>query len=412
MLLRGCQRVEQGGVGSSDLPFPEHVPFHEPDVTDSDVAAVAAVLRHGWLTTGQQCERLEAELAEYLGVPHVVTMSSCTAALETASAALRLRRGARVGVPTWTFVASALAPARHGARPVLLDVSPDDLNLSPDALDRALGQGLDAVVAVHFGGVPVSPAVHELCAARGVPIIEDAAHALGARDHRGMVAGQDSVAACFSFYATKNLTAGEGGALATADGALDAFARSHRLHGLSRDAWSRYLPGGTAEYDVVAAGIKANLPDVLAALARSQLRRFGESQSRRRAAVVRYRHALAELTDVRPVPTELVEGGADHLMAVLLPADVDRTEVMRTMAEHGIGTSIHFRPLHHFDWFCRHAEVGPGGTPVADRLWPRALSLPLHPRLEASQVDRVCEALGTAIRKARSQPARGRMIPA
>ncbi|HEX2065020.1 MAG TPA: DegT/DnrJ/EryC1/StrS family aminotransferase [Acidimicrobiales bacterium] len=388
------------------------MPFAEPDVSESDVEAVAAVLRSGWLTTGGECARLEQELAAHLGCTHVVATSSCTTALETAFAALRLGPGARVGVPTWTFVASALAPARHGARPVLLDVGPDDLNLAPHALLRALEQGLDAVVGVHFAGVPLAAAVHDMCAEHGVPLVEDAAHALGAVDHRGTVAGQGSVAACYSFYATKNLPAGEGGALATEDGELAEFARSYRLHGLSVDAWARYQPGGNAQYDLVRAGIKANLPDVLAAVARSQLRRFEENQARRRAAVRRYREALAEVPGVRPFPAALAEGGADHLMVVLLPSEVDRGRVTEAMAEQGIGTSVHFQPLHRFEWFRRHAEVGPGGTPVADRLWPRALSLPLHPRLRPEQVDRVCEALGAAVRRARTAQARGRTTPA
>ncbi len=260
--------------------------------------------------------------------------------------------------------------------------------------------------------MPLSPAVHDACADHGVPLVEDAAHALGAADHRGVVAGQGNVAACYSFYATKNLPAGEGGALATDHEELAQFARSYRLHGLSHDAWSRYQPGGTAEYDLVEVGIKANLPDVLAALARSQLRRFEQNQARRRALVRRYREALVEMPGVRPVPATLAEGGADHLMVVLLPPHVDRRRVIEVMAGEGIGTSVHFRPLHRFEWFRRNAEVGPGGTPVADRLWPRALSLPLHPRLEPAQLDRVCEALGTAIRRATAAPPRGRMTPA
>ena len=369
-----------------------------PDVTESDVEAVTRVLRSGWLTTGEECTRLERELASYLGAVEVVAVASCTAALEIAFAVLDLPPGARVAVPTWTFVASALAPARQGARPVLLDVDGDTLNISPGALAAELEHGLDAVVAVHFGGVPVDREVLRLCAAADVPVVEDAAHALGAEDHRGRIAGRGTVAACFSFYATKNLTAAEGGALVTESPALADFARSHRLHGLSADAFARYRPGGPASYDLRRPGMKANLPDVLAALARSQLARYEEMQARRREMVRRYRKELAGIPDVRPVPRELVEGGADHLMAVVLPEWVPRDAIRTRLAEAGIGTSVHFQPLHTFPWFAEQADVGRLGTPVADSLAPRVLSLPLHSTLTASQVDRVCEVLDDALR--------------
>lgn len=375
---------------------PDPVPFALPDIDESDVAAVSRVLRSGWLTTGDECLALEDEIAALIGAPHVVSLASCTAALETCFAYLGLPPGARVGVPTWTFVASALAPARHGAVPVLLDVDPGTLNVSLAALEAALAGGLDAVVIVHFGGVPVDPAVHEACADARVPVVEDAAHALGAADHRGRLAGHGSVAACFSFYATKNLTSGEGGALATDDGALAAFARLYRLHGLSRDAWQRYRPGAEAHYDLVCPGIKANLPDLSAALARSQLARFGGMQSRRRALVTRYRDRLAS-TGLTLVPPALVEGSADHLMTVLLPEGADRDRVAGALRAAGIGTGIHFQPLHRFAWFQANAAIGPDGVPVAECLADRALSLPLSSALENAAVDRVCDELVTAL---------------
>lgn len=366
--------------------------FAVPDITDADVEAVAQVMRSGWITTGDQCRLLEEELATYLDVPHVVSMSSCTAAIETAVAYLGLPAGARVGVPTWTFVSTALAPAHHGLHPVLIDVEPDTLNLKAAALADALDEGLDLVIAVHFAGVPVSQEIHKLCAAAGVPLIEDAAHALGAIDPRGRIAGQGTAGACFSFYATKNLTSGEGGALATTDDDLADFARSFRLHGMSRDAWARYHPGAPSSYDLEVPGIKGNLPDMLAALARSQFQRYELSQSHRRALVTRYRTNLAG-SGVTFVPGEPDAGSADHLVVVVLPEGTDRDPVVASLNDRGVSTSVHFRPLHDFTWFKQHALVGPGGTPVADRLQPRVLSLPLHTGLHSTDVDRVCEAL-------------------
>ena len=375
----------------------EPIPFAVPDIDEIDVDAVARVLRSGWLTTGSECQALEADLATYLGVDHVVTLSSCTAALETAVAFLDLPPGSRVGVPTWTFVSTALCAAHQGLQPVLLDVDADTLNLSPTALAAAIDEGLDAVIGVHFAGVAMAEAVHELCRDAAIPLIEDAAHALGATDHRGLVAGQGTAGACFSFYATKNLTSGEGGAIATDDAELADFASSYRLHGLSKDAWARYHPGAPAGYDLVSAGIKGNLPDVLAALARSQFTRFPAMQHRRRDLVTRYRANLAGIDGLQFVPGTADPGSADHLMVVLLPPDADRSTITKHMNEAGIGSSVHFQPLHTFGWFERHAQIGPGGTPVADDARHRAFSLPLHAGLEHDKVDRVSSELATAL---------------
>lgn len=386
------------GMPPDDSTLQRQILFAKPDITSDDIHAVTSVLLSGWLTTGDECFNLEEELSSFLSVPHVVAVSSCTAALETVAAYLGLPAGARVGVPTWTFVSSALAVTRGGAVPVLLDVEEDTLNLSASSLASALADGLDAVVAVHFAGVPVSAKVRRMCADARVPLIEDAAHALGARDDRGLVGGQGTTAACFSFYATKNLTSGEGGAVATEDERLAEFARSYRLHGLSRDAWDRYRPGATSDYDIVVPGIKANLPDLLAALARSQLRRYGDLQARRRTLVQRYRAHLAEIEALRCVPTELAEGGADHLMVVLLPKGTNRDQVVATLAEADIGSSVHFKPLSSFEWFRKNAIIGSEGTSVADSLASRALSLPLHPGLADADVDRVCGAIAGILR--------------
>lgn len=373
------------------------IDFAIPDVSDDDVRAVERVLRSGWITTGQECLLLEQELAGYLEGPHVVTMASCTAALETTFAFLDLPVGARVGVPTWTFVASALAPMRTGATPVLLDIDPETLNISAGAVEAALEEGLDALVVVHFGGIPVDKVIHDLCRAAAVPIVEDAAHAFGARDFRGPLAGRGSTSACFSFYATKNLTSGEGGALATSDERLADFARSYRLHGLSRDAWARYVPGNRPPYELISAGIKANLSDVLAALARSQLIRFPDSQVRRRELVKRYRANLGVINGLRCVPRHLSEDGADHLMIVLLPEGVRRADIVQRLADKSIGSSVHFQPLHHFKWLHARSLIGATGTAVADSLAPRALSLPMHLGLTLDDVDRVCTELAASI---------------
>ncbi len=370
------------------------VPFAPPDIDDDDVAAVERVLRSGWLTTGEEALSLEAELAERLGAPHVVAMSSCTAALEIAYAALRLPPGARVGVPTWTFVSSALAPHHHGAVPVLLDVDPDTLNLSSESLAAAVAD-LDALVVVHYGGVPADRAVLDLAADAGLPVIEDTAHAFGARDHRGEMGGRGTVGSCLSFYATKNLTSGEGGALVTHDDAVAAFARSFRLHGMSKDAWDRYRPGRWSQYDLIGPGIKANLPDLLAAIARTQLRRFDAAQARRRDLVLRYRSRLAGVDGLRFVPGERAEHGADHLAVVLLPEGTPRAEVRDALTAARVQTSVHYPPIHRFS---RYAELGARRPlPRTDAVAERLLTLPLYGHMTDEQVERVADVLIGAV---------------
>jgi len=382
---------------STDAGAESPVGFAPPHIIDADVDAVSRVLRTGWLSTGAECHALEAELAERVDAPHVIAMSSCTAALEIAVASLRLPRGARIGVPTWTFVASASSVVHRGAVPVLLDIDEDTLNISPAAVEAAIADGLDALMVVHFAGTPVERAVLDLAHAAGIPVIEDAAHALGASDHRGPISGAGTVGACYSFYATKNLTSAEGGALATHDEELARYARSQRLHGLSNDAWDRYKVGGTSVYDVVEPGYKANLPDVLAALARSQLQRFDEMQARRRELVTRYRAGVEAIDGCTVIPGTPDDRSADHLFVVRLPEGADRNEVIAHLSAAGVGTGIHFRPLHTFTWFRDNAPVGPTGVATADRLADRVLSLPLHAGLTDQEADRVVDALGGAL---------------
>lgn len=366
----------------------DQIDFAIPQISDEDAADVERVLRSGWLTTGKECLGLEADLSEYLGGSEVVAVSSCTAALDISLAYYRFPPGARIGVPAWTFVATALAAVHNGLRPVLLDVDPDRLNLSPEALAAEVGN-LDAIIPVHMGGVPVDAEIHSIATNANIPVIEDAAHAIGARDERGLIGSPGTNPTCFSFYASKNLTAGEGGALVTSDLDLAAFARSYRLHGMDADAWARYHPGARSGYDVVRPGIKANLPDLLAVLARSQFRRFAASQRRRRELVERYRANLGPL-GVTFLPGELVEGSADHLVVVRLPMGANRDSVQATMAAAGVSTSVHFRPLHRFSWFRSNAEVGRGGLGNCDQMESRVLSLPLHTNLSDDDVDRTC----------------------
>lgn len=375
---------------------PALVEFAPPDVDEDDIEAVVKVLRSGWLTTGPECARFEAELAAYLGAPHVIGVSSCTAALEICLAYLRLPVGSKVAVPTWTFASTGISAHHQGLQVVLVDVDPDTLNMSVESLASAFeSHQIAAVVPVHIAGHPVDASIRRLCEQKGVPVVEDAAHALGAVDDRGRINGVDVTASCFSFYVTKNLSSAEGGAIATFDDELARFARVYRLHGLDADAWARYKPGGKATYDLLLPGIKANLPDLLAALGRSQLKKFEAMQLARRLLVNRYRQNIELIERVRPVPAVQAAGSADHLMVVVLDDGVDRDVVRKELTERRIVTSVHFRPLHTYEWFRENAIVPAAGLRHADALAPQALSLPLHPGLTLDDVDRVCAELST-----------------
>lgn len=366
----------------------EPIAFAKPEITAEDIAAVTRVLESGWLTTGKEAKALETELAAYLGVDHVITCSSCTTAEEICLAYLALPPGSKVGVPTWTFVSTALAAERLGLEPVLIDVDRDTLNICADALGRAMGE-LDAVVGVHFGGVPMPASIREMCAAANIPFVEDAAHALGTIDERGKVAGQGTAGACYSFYATKNLSTAEGGAIATDDPALADFAVRYRLHGMSSDAVDRYSKPGAHSYDVTVPGLKANFPDILAALGRSQLDRFEASQVRRRELVTSYRAHLAN-ADVRVVPGAQHPGSADHLFVIDMLTPERRDATIAALTSNRIASSVHFRPLHTFSWFAgREVPHGPGGLPVATELDGRIMSLPLHVNLSLDDIERI-----------------------
>jgi perosamine synthetase len=379
-------------------PEPERVPFARSEVAPEAVVAVARVLRSGWLTTGPEVAAFEHDFAEWVGAPHAVAVSSCTAAIELSLRALGLRRGARVLTPTTTFCGAVHAIVHAGLRPVLVDVDPE--TLMPNAATTAAAVrregAADALVAMHFAGHPAP--VREMAEAAGLPlarVVEDAAHALGAVAGEQVV-GTISAATCFSFYATKNLPIGEGGMVTTADPAIDAFLRRARLHGMSRDAWKRYLPGTGWRYDVDVAGLKANMTDVQAAIGRAHLRRFPEWQARRRQLAERYDRQLADVPGIQPGPRPGTGRHAWHLYTVRVrPAfGIDRDALSAELAARGIDCSVHFIPTHRQPYFLRLLGVDLATAfPGADEVFSEILSLPLYQSLSIREVDRVCAAI-------------------
>jgi perosamine synthetase len=376
------------------------IPFARTVVTNEAVDAVSQVLRSGWLTTGPQVVDFERELGELVAAPHAVAVSSCTAALELSLRALRLPAGAKVLTPSLTFCGAVNAIVHAGYTPAFVDLDAATLTPSAETVKAATARvkGADAMVVLHYAGYPAP--VAELAEAADLPlsrVIEDAAHAVGTLTPDGPV-GSTSAATCFSFYATKNLPIGEGGMVTTADEEIADFVRRARLHGMSRDAWKRYLPGASWRYQVDVGGLKANMTDIQAAIGRAHLRAFPAWQARRAELVARYDAMLSGVKGVmRPARPGRGEGThAWHLYVVRIMPDSrrDRDAVIAGMTEQRVGTSVHFIPNHQQPHFQRLLGPDPAThCPEADRVAEQILSLPLHPWLEEAEVDRVCDVL-------------------
>lgn len=403
------EQADHPGVGRAPEP---DIPFAVTRISPEARRAAQRVLASGWVTTGHETELFEAEFAAYVRAEHAVAVSSCTAALELALRALRLPPDARVLVPDVTFCGAAHAVLHAGLLPVLVDVDPNTGMASPATVARAAREcGCPhALMVLHYAGAPAP--VAELADAARLPlshVVEDAAHALGTSVGDRPV-GSLSRATCFSFYATKNLPIGEGGMVTTDDAELAERIRRTRLHGMSADAWRRNLPGGSWRYTVEEGGLKANMTDVQAAVGRAQLRHFDEWQRRRRALAERYDAALEAVPGLEPLDVTVPGRHARHLyvVRVLEEFGTGRDELIDRLAESGIGTSVHFIPLHHMPYFQRAAPARPDGLPGADALFPQLLSLPLYPDLTEQAVDRVCAELArlsTAERRVIRRPA-------
>jgi dTDP-4-amino-4,6-dideoxygalactose transaminase len=375
------------------------IPFCRTVITADAQQAAQRVLASGWVTMGAESVAFEQEFAAWLGARHAVAVSSCTAAIQMALTALGLPPGSGVLTPTLTFCGAVQAIVHAGLRPVLVDADEHTLGVSPEGVAAAARRGASAMVVQHMAGYPLDSA--ELAGAAGIPpenIVEDAAHGLGAT-LRGRPVGSDTTAACFSFYATKNLPIGEGGAITTNDSALAERMRRMRLHGMSGDAWRRYHKSGSWRYTVESSGLKANFTDIQAAIGRAQLRSLSHWQDRRAAIAARYDALLASVPGIELPPRPARDRHAWHLYIVRVGDEfgTPRDAVVEALAGAGVGTSVHFIPVHHQPYF--RDLLGPdgcAGLTAADALFPQLLSLPLHPGLTDPDIERVCEALAAA----------------
>ena len=326
----------------------DYLPFGKPDFGDGEIEAVTRVLRSGWVGMGPETLAFERELAGCIGVPHVVTVSSCTAGLHLALRVAGVGPGDEVVCPSLTWCSSANAALYLGAKPVFCDIDPQTFSLSPGTVAAALTPRTKAVMAVHFAGLAIDVAALREALPPGVAIVEDAAHAFGARYPDGRSVGASGNACCFSFYANKVLSTGEGGAVALADAEQAEQVRSLRLHALPNDAWKRFThPKSVLNANLTQLGYKANYTDLQAAIGRVQLGRQAGFAGRRAAVAAIYREGLAGL----PLAFQrdcLHPGHARHIFAVVLDdgARVGRDALLVALRERGLGATIHYEPLH------------------------------------------------------------------
>lgn len=373
------------------------IPFHKPHITEEEISEVVDSMRGGWLTMGPKTIRLEEEFVRYTGSPYAVAVNSCTAALHLALKAVGIGQGDEVIIPDLTFTATGEVVCYMGAKPVIADVDRDTGNIDLKAIERALTPRTKAIIPVHFAGQPCDmDEIMELARARGLHVIEDAAHALPAW-YKGRKVGTIGDATCFSFYATKTMTTGEGGMIMTADGDMATKMRALRLHGISRDAWKRYTKEGSWFYEVIEAGYKYNMTDIQAAIGLPQLKKLEWMWERRCRIAGQYDSMLADISDlVRTPKVKADRVSAWHLYVIELSTDAlrcDRAVFMEELKEEGVSTSVHFIPLHKHPFYRDTFRYEPSAFPVSEKLFAGIISLPIYTDMSDEDVCYVAEAV-------------------
>jgi dTDP-4-amino-4,6-dideoxygalactose transaminase len=369
--------------------------FGSPLIGDQEIAEVVDSLRSGWVGTGPKVHRLEAMLADYVGVPHCRCLSSCTAALILALQVLGVGPGDEVLVPAMTFVASANAVEHAGATPVLVDSVPGTGLVDLDLAEAAITPRTRAIMPVHLAGRPVDmDRLGALAQRHDLVVIEDAAHAIGA-EWRGTRIGAFGNLTAYSFYVTKNITTIEGGAIVTTDPEVAAEVERLALHGLSMGAWQRFSDQGFRHYEVVRPGFKYNMTDVQAALGLHQLPQLDSWIDRRAQLWARYDELLADLPLETPPPAEPDTRHARHLYQVLVEpgSALSRDDLLDGLTARKIGVGVHYRGVHLHPYYRDKYDLAPADLPVASAISEQTASLPLAPNVTDADQDDVVQAL-------------------
>jgi dTDP-4-amino-4,6-dideoxygalactose transaminase len=389
----------------------EFLPFALPDVDGSELAEIKEALDSGWVTTGPKTRQFEQDFASYVGAKHAIAVSSCTAAMHLALEAIGLQQGDEVITTPYTFAATAEVVRYFDARPVFVDVDPISLNICPDLLEAAITQHTRAIIPIHIAGLPADlDPIYTIATKHNLAVMEDAAHAFPAK-YKGRIIGQDLTTDlafqgphfnCFSFYATKAITTGEGGMITTGNDALAERCRIMALHGISKDAWKRYTAEGSWYYEIMAPGYKYNMTDIAAAMGIAQLAKAERMWRQRREIAQRYNEAFS-VTPQLQIPYDRVDcQHAWHLYMLRLNLEqvcIDRAKFVEEMKHRNIGTSVHFIPLHLHPYYRHTYGYQPEDFPVAYQEYQREISLPIYSRMSNEDVRHVIAAVLEVVEK-------------
>ncbi len=374
----------------------EFLPFARAWLGEEEAREMLDTLASDWISTGPKTKRFEELARAYLGVPHAIALSSCTAALHLSVVGSGIGEGDEVITSPLTFCATANVVLHERANVVFVDVERDTYNMDPDAVRAAVTTRTKAIIPVHYGGQPCEmDAILNIAREYDLKVFEDAAHAIGASYH-GRKAGTIGDTGCFSFYAIKNMTTGEGGLLATADDRLAEKARILSLHGISKDAWKRYSSQGSWYYEVVLPGFKYNMSDIQASLGLHQLAKLDRFIERRQALARLYDEGFAELPEIEVQRVRPGIHHARHLYPILIDPGklrIDRAQFIEALRDENVGTTVNFIPVHLQPYYRKAFGYKEGDFPIVEEIFSREISLPLFPRMEESDVDSVVNAV-------------------
>ncbi len=373
------------------------LPFARPALGEEEIGEVVETLRSGWITTGPKVERFASEFLDYVGGRCAVPVSSATAGLHVALLALGVGPGDEVISTPMTFVATLNTIVHCGATPVLADIDAATLNIRVEEIEKRLTRRTKAVVPVHYVGQPVDlDPIIEMAHSRGIAVLEDAAHAVGA-EYKGRKIGSFPTTSVFSFHPNKNMTTGEGGMVVTEDEAVFEKASLLKFHGMDKESWKRFAKSGSPRYDVCLPGFKYNMMDIQAALGLHQLRRLEGFLCERARLAARYDEAFRDVTGlILPQRVAYPVRHAWHLYTPLVDIDrlkIDREGFMAELAKRNIGTGLHYTAAHEFSYYAERFGWRPEDYPEAHFVSDRIVSLPLFPGLTDGDQDDVIEAV-------------------
>ena len=368
------------------------LPYFQPLIGEEEIREVIDTLKSGWLSTGPKAMKFEELIARYVGANYAVAVNSGTAALHLSLIALGIKKGDEVITTPFTFAATGNVIIHVGAKPVLVDIKRDTYNIDPEKIKEAITPQTKAIMPVHYAGQPCDmKAIIEIAQDHNLYVIEDAAHAIGA-EYEDKKIGTFSSLTCFSFYATKNMTTGEGGAASTDDEKLAERLRTLRLHGMSRDAWKRYSAAGSWYYEVEDCGWKYNMTDIQASLGIHQLKKLDSFIEARRKYVQIYNEEFSKLKGIT-IPYEKPSVKHVYYLYPILLEGFNRDEFIERMREKEIGCNVHFIPLHLHPFYRKEFRFKKGDFPNAEWVYQREVSLPLYPKMSEEDVWRVIGAV-------------------